>query len=114
MTAGDLTVTTGKIASGSGPGATWYLGVQKGEKAYRTQELEHDLGIVYSYGLDQHGINTVYGFTDSTLTPPQRRRANHRSCDECNFSNFAILNLLLVYGCSGGDGGASGDVHNRG
>ena len=37
----------------------------------------HDLGIVYSYGLDPHGINTVCGYTDSTLTPPVSMGANN-------------------------------------
>ena len=29
----------------------------------------HDLGVCFSYGLDWHGINTPYGFTDSSLNP---------------------------------------------
>ena len=37
----------------------------------------HDLGIVFSYGLDCHGINTLYGFTDATLTPPLSMGANN-------------------------------------
>ena len=37
----------------------------------------HDLGVCFSYGLDWHGINTPYGFTDSSLNPPTSMGGNN-------------------------------------
>jgi hypothetical protein len=49
-----------------------------------------DIGIAYSYGLDQHGINTLYGFTDSPLGPVTSQGGNNHSRDAGSNEFFCL------------------------
>ena len=59
-------------------GSNWTLDCIEGLLDLITYMVHtHDIGIVYSYGLDQHGINTLYGFTDSSLNPVTSQGGNN-------------------------------------